>query len=71
VRRIGDDHVSVAPYPFRKDRLPISILARRLPKGLYGDASDFRRMLARARYFGVNLTPRKGDAVGQTRNAIA
>jgi Protein of unknown function (DUF3891) len=71
VRRIGDDRVSVAPYPFRKDPLPISILARRVPKRLYGDAADFRRTLARARYFGVIFTLRAGDPAGQTRTAIA
>jgi hypothetical protein len=75
VRRIGDDRVSVAPYPFRKDPLSISILARRVPKRLYGDAADFRRTLARARYFGVIFTlragVRAGDPAGQTRSAIA
>ncbi len=74
VRRAEDGdraEVSMTPYPFRKDPLPISILARRVPKRLYSDSFDFRRTLALAPYFALNFTLRDGNAVGRTQSAVA
>jgi hypothetical protein len=71
LRPTGNNSVSLAPYPFRRDPLPISILARRVPKRLYGDELDFQRTLARAAYFAVNFTLRAGGTFGQTRSAVA
>jgi hypothetical protein len=72
LRPDGSNRVSVSPYPFRKDPLPISILARSVPKRWYGDELDFYRTLARAPYFAMNFTLRAGGAsVGQTRSAVA
>jgi hypothetical protein len=71
LRHGGDGGFSLEPYPFRKDPLPFSILARRVPKRLYGDASDFHKTLARAAFFAVNFTLRAGGAAGQTQSAVA
>lgn len=67
----ADNGVSLAPYPFRREPLPISILARRVPKRLYGDDVDFQRTLALAPYFAVHFTLRAGDEVGRSRSAVA
>ena len=71
LRHAGDRGFSLEPYPFRKDPLPFSILARRVPKRLYGDESDFHKTLARASFFAVNFTLRGGGAAGQTQSAVA
>ena len=71
LRHGGDLDFSLDPYPFRKDPLPFSILARRVPKRLYGDESDFHKTLARAPFFAVNFTLRAGGAADQTRSAVA
>jgi hypothetical protein len=63
--------VLVAPYPFRKEPLPISILARRLPKRLYSDTAEFRRTLAVAPYFALDFVVRDGDAVRRSQSAVA
>jgi len=69
LRPLGENGVSLAPYPFRKSPLSVSILARRVPKRLYGDEKDFQRTLALASYFAVNFTLRAADEM--TRNAVA
>jgi len=69
LRPLGDNSVSLAPYPFRKSPLSVSILARRVPKRLYGDEMDFQRTLALAPYFAVNFT--LGAADQTTRTAVA
>jgi hypothetical protein len=71
VRPVGGNGVSLEPYPFRKDPLPISILARRVPKRVYGDELDFQRTLALAPYFAVNFTLRAGNELGRTSSAVA
>ena len=48
--------VSLAPYPFRKAPLAISILARRVPKRVYTGSLDFQKTLARAPYTAINFT---------------
>jgi hypothetical protein len=67
----GHVGVSVTPYPFRKNPLPISILARRVPKRLYSDSLDFRRTLALAPYFALNFTLSNGNATSLTQSAVA
>jgi hypothetical protein len=67
----ANNSVSLAPYPFGKEPLPVSILVRRVPKRLYGDEMDFQRTLALAPYFAVHFTLRAGDEVGRTRSAVA
>jgi hypothetical protein len=71
LRPLDDNGVSLAPYPFRKDPLPVSILARRVPKRLYGDELEFQRTLAMAPYFAVNFTLHAADEIGQAKSAVA
>jgi Protein of unknown function (DUF3891) len=71
LRPLGDNSISLAPYPFRKNPLSVSILARRMPKRLYGDEPDFQRTLALAPYFAVNFTLHAADEIGRTRGAVA
>jgi len=54
----GDGAVSIAPYPFRRDPLAFSILARRIPKRIYASDADLQRTLAAARYFPLRFTTR-------------
>ena len=70
LRHAGDHVFSLEPYPFRKEPLSFSILARRVPKRLY-DEVDFHRTLARAPFFAVNFTLRAGGAADRTRSAVA
>ena len=71
LRPVGGNGVSVGPYPFRKDPLPISILARRVPKRVYGDELDFQRTLALAPYFAVEFTLHAANEIGRTSTAVA
>jgi hypothetical protein len=71
LRPMGGNSVSLAPYPFRKNPLPISILARRLPKRIYGDELDFQRTLALAPYFALEFTLHAADEIGRTHSAVA
>jgi hypothetical protein len=50
--------VSVAPYPFRRDPLAFSIMARRVPKKIYSSDQDFQKTLATAKYFPLKFTMR-------------
>ena len=54
----GAGVVSVAPYPFRRDPLALSILARRVPKKIYASDLDFQKTLAAAQYFPLKFTMR-------------
>ncbi len=60
---------TLEPYPFRRDPLEISILARRIPKRRYADDLDFQKALAQAPYFGQKFTLRAGGA--RTRARVA
>jgi Protein of unknown function (DUF3891) len=72
VLRSGDNNgVILAPYPFRKSPLEVSILARRLPKCLYGNNLDFQRALALAPYFALNFTLLAANAADEARGAVA
>jgi hypothetical protein len=71
VRPLGDDRILLAPYPFRRDALPVSILARRVPKRLYSNELDFQRTLALAPYYALNFTLRAGDEVERARTVVA
>jgi hypothetical protein len=65
----GNNFVALAPYPFRKDPLQFSILARRIPKRAYADHADFQRTLARAPYFALKFTLRARGARAQKAGA--
>jgi hypothetical protein len=71
VRPDGENSVSLTPYPLRRSPLAVSILARQVPKRLYGDDLDFQKTLARTPYFAMNFTLRAGGASNQTRSAVA
>jgi uncharacterized protein DUF3891 len=71
VRPDGENSVSLTPYPLRRSPLAVSILARQVPKRLYGDDLDFQKTLARTPYFAMNFTLRARGASNQTRSAVA
>jgi hypothetical protein len=62
LRPQGNNAVTLEPFPFRRDPLEISILARRVPKRRYADDLDFQKTLAAAPYFAMNFTLHAGDA---------
>jgi len=53
----------LAPYPFRKDPLNFSVMARRIPKRRYADDLDLQKTLAQAPYFAISFTLRGRDAL--------
>ena len=63
--------VSLAPYPFRKAPLAISILARRVPKRVYTGSLDFQKTLARAPYTAINFTVYSGGTLAASQFAVA
>jgi hypothetical protein len=67
----GKNIVSLKPYPFAKDPLPISILARRVPKRPYTDQNEFHKILARAPYFAINFMVSANGALIHSRMAVA
>ncbi len=66
----GINGARLEPYPFRRDPLEISILARRIPKRRYADDLDLQKVLAQAPYFGQKFTLRAGDTRMNARVAI-
>ncbi len=58
----GSHAATLEPYPFRRDPLEISILARRIPKRRYADDADLQRILGQAPYFAMKYTLRAGSA---------
>ncbi|HYL63233.1 MAG TPA: DUF3891 family protein [Candidatus Methylomirabilis sp.] len=67
----GKNLVMLNPYPFQKDPLHISILARRVPKRPYADEGEFQKILAQAPYFAMNYTLSADGARIQSRSAVA
>jgi uncharacterized protein DUF3891 len=59
--------VTLSPYPFRREPLEISILARRIPKRRYADDFDLRKTLSSAPYYAMKYTLRAGGTHVQTR----
>jgi hypothetical protein len=58
LRSEGGNVLTLAPYPFKRDVLEVSILARRIPKRVYVDDADFQKTLAQTPYFGIKFTLR-------------
>ena len=58
LRSEGGNVLTLAPYPFKRDVLEASILARRIPKRVYVDDLDFQKTLAHAQYFAIKFTLR-------------
>jgi hypothetical protein len=67
----GNTFVTLNPYPFQKDPLEISILARRVPKRPYADENEFQKILAQAPYFAMNFTLSADGARINSRSAVA
>ena len=67
----GNNFVTLKPYPFLKDPLDISILARRVPKRPYADEHEFQKILAQAPYFAMNFTLSADGARINSRSAVA
>ena len=60
LRSAGGNEFTLAPYPFRRDPLEFSILARRIPKMRYTDDADLQKALSTAPFFNMNFTLRSG-----------
>jgi hypothetical protein len=65
----GAGVIGVAPYPFRRDPLSLSIMARRVPKKIYSSDSEFQKALATAQYFPVRFTMQARRSSGFSRVA--
>jgi Protein of unknown function (DUF3891) len=72
LRQEESNVVSLAPDPFRREPLQMSILARRVARRVYGSEADFQKTLAGAAYFAIHFTVRAGDiALRQRSTALA
>jgi hypothetical protein len=74
LRSDAKQDVSLAPYPFRRSPLAVSILVRQVPKRMYGSDEDFQKALASAPYVSMNFTLHAADASNESprsRNATA
>ena len=71
LRPQADGAVTLSPYPFRRDPLDISILARRIPKRRYADDADLQKTLALAPFFATHFTLSAGSTDALTRAARA
>jgi uncharacterized protein DUF3891 len=58
----GSKAATLEPYPFRRDPLEISILARRIPRRRYADDADLRKALSQAPYSALKFTLRARGA---------
>ncbi len=70
LRSEGSNVLTLAPYPFKRDVLEVSILARRIPKRMYLNDEDYQKTLAQAQYFAIKYTLRERRANAFTRAAI-
>jgi len=59
LRSEGGNVLTLAPYPFRREILEVSIMARRIPKRMYVNDADFQKTLAQTPYFPIKFTLRK------------
>ena len=58
VRPSGPGQFTINPYPFRRDPLSFTILARRIPKRRYTDDADLQAVVASASFFNIRFTVR-------------
>src|SRR5258708_22813193 len=61
----GANVVTLAPYPFRREPLSFSIMARRVAKKVYFGGLDFQKTLGAAQVFSVQFSvpPRRPRSV--------
>jgi hypothetical protein len=71
VRPEEGNSVTLAPYPFRRNPMDFSILARRIPKRVYGDDLDLQKTIARAPYFAMKFSLRAAGEHTQARAGAA
>ena len=71
LRSAGNNEFALAPYPFRRDPLEFSILARRIPKARYTDDADLQKALSEAQFFNMNFRLRSGAVSDQSYAAGA
>jgi Protein of unknown function (DUF3891) len=62
---------TLAPYPFRRDPLDFGVMARRVPKRVYGDDLDLQKTVGRAPYFAMKFTLRAAGVRAQSRAGAA
>jgi Protein of unknown function (DUF3891) len=62
VRPVGQGQFIVHPYPFRRDPLQFTILARRIPKRHYADDIDLQAVIASAQFFNIRYIVRSRTA---------
>jgi len=63
--------VTLEPYPFRRDPLEISILARRIPKRRYADDVEFQKNAGASVVFRFEVHAARGPRKSRSRVAIA
>ncbi|HZC65789.1 MAG TPA: DUF3891 family protein [Candidatus Dormibacteraeota bacterium] len=71
LRPLSGQAVTLMPYPFRRDPLEISILARRIPKRRYSDDEDLQKTLAVAPFFATHFTLSAGSTDARSLAARA
>jgi hypothetical protein len=62
VRPSGESQFTIHPYPFRRDPLEFSILARRIPKRRYTGDLELQAVMASAPFFNIPYTLRSHSA---------
>jgi hypothetical protein len=71
VRPAGQNQFTIYPYPFRRDPLAFTILARRIPKRRYSDDADLQGVMAAAPFFNIRFTVRSRTALNSSHAAGA
>ena len=66
VRPAGQNQFTIHPYPFRRDPLAFTILARRIPKRRYSEDSDLQTVIAAAPFFNIRFTVRSRSALNSS-----
>jgi hypothetical protein len=69
LRPQANNSVILRPYPFRRDPLEVSILARRIPKQRYASDFDLQKEVAQAKYFALQFTVSAGTTGVASRAA--
>ena len=71
LRPAGNNQFTLHPYPFRRDPLQFSILARRIPKRRYADDLDLQAIMAAAPFYNIRYTLRSRSVTNSTHAAGA
>lgn len=66
VRPATGNQFTIYPYPFRRDPLEFSILARRIPRRRYVDETELQSVIAAAPFFNIPFTLRSRSAVSSS-----